>query len=319
MGIYSKMKISLAMTTYNGEKYVAEQLQSMVEQKQPPDEIVICDDCSSDSTYAIISSFVERYQSDIAWVLVRNEKNLGFVENFKKTVSLTTGDLVFIADQDDIWLPDKISLMAGIMEKNQTIEYLETHRKYFKDDLQFMNNKDRLFAENGKLVKIGVEQAINYPLGCSMKLAVRGDFLRNYYNRILNTRIWIDHGLCALAAARGTAYFYNVVTAYYRVHFSNVSSPGRSLKDRFENIPSRIEARKKDSLEMRDYAVLLDGFVSEKILSELNKAEMFMLSKADCLRNRKLMPLIQGLFSGNTLINKRVILADLLCVIFGKY
>lgn len=110
------MKISVALCTYNGEKYLEEQLESIFAQTLPVDEIVICDDCSTDQTVPIIESFILKFPVIIK--LYINENPLKTVKNFEKAVSLTTGDYIFLCDQDDVWLPYKVETMIGYMLKN---------------------------------------------------------------------------------------------------------------------------------------------------------------------------------------------------------
>lgn len=100
------MKISIAMAAYNGGRFIAEQLESFAGQSRLPDELVICDDGSTDDTMAI----VERFAAGAAFPvrLYRNPENLGFNHNFARALSLCEGDLLLISDQDDVWYPSKI-------------------------------------------------------------------------------------------------------------------------------------------------------------------------------------------------------------------
>src|ERR1700748_3070750 len=93
--------VSVAMCTYNGEKYIRQQLDSILNQTWRNLEIVIVDDGSSDDTFAIISEYAEK---DSRIKCFKNEVNLGFNKNFEHAVELTTGDYIAISDQDDIWL-----------------------------------------------------------------------------------------------------------------------------------------------------------------------------------------------------------------------
>lgn len=100
------MTVSVAMATYNGERFVAEQLESIVSQTVPPGEIVVCDDASSDGTAELIRAFAAR--SPVPIRLERNAVNLGYADNFLKAASLTTHPYIAFADQDDVWRRDKI-------------------------------------------------------------------------------------------------------------------------------------------------------------------------------------------------------------------
>ena len=102
--------ISIAMTTYNGEKYLCEQLDSILAQTFQDFELIICDDCSSDSTWQIL----EKYAHDNSKVKIfRNEKNLGFKKNFEKAISLCQGEYIAFSDQDDIWVPEHLSVLLS--------------------------------------------------------------------------------------------------------------------------------------------------------------------------------------------------------------
>lgn len=97
--------VSVAMTTYNGEKFLREQIDSILNQTYQNLEIVICDDCFTDGTFGILEEY-ERRDSRIK--LRRNERNLGFIKNFEQAVSLCTGEFIALSDQDDIWEPWKL-------------------------------------------------------------------------------------------------------------------------------------------------------------------------------------------------------------------
>ena len=110
------MKISVAMATYNGAQYIQEQLQSFVDQTRQPDELIITDDCSTDQTEAIVREFAKTAPFTVEFH--RNEKNLGYCGNFNAALMKTTGDLVFLSDQDDVWFPEKIEYLLGLSERN---------------------------------------------------------------------------------------------------------------------------------------------------------------------------------------------------------
>lgn len=99
------------MATFNGEAHLREQLQSFARQQRLPDELVICDDQSTDGTLAILEEFKNSAPFEV--VVIKNQKNLGYTKNFEKAMSHCSGDLIFLADQDDIWHPTKV----GIMER----------------------------------------------------------------------------------------------------------------------------------------------------------------------------------------------------------
>lgn len=107
--------ISVAMCTYNGERFLKEQLESIFSQTCPPDEIIICDDCSKDHTVQLAYSLLAKWNGK--WQIVQNKRNLGFRKNFEQAIQLCQGDVIFLSDQDDVWMPEKIETMMRVFKK----------------------------------------------------------------------------------------------------------------------------------------------------------------------------------------------------------
>lgn len=108
------MKLSIALATYNGAKFLKAQLDSFLAQTRLPDELIITDDGSIDDTLDIIKRFAETTPFPVVWS--QNEQNLGYGGNFNAALQKTTGDLVFLSDQDDVWFPEKIARMVALAE-----------------------------------------------------------------------------------------------------------------------------------------------------------------------------------------------------------
>jgi len=98
--------ISVAMCTFNGKRFLRTQLESIAVQSRPPDELVVCDDGSSDGSVEIVKEFARSVTFPTR--LVVNEKNLGSTKNFEKAISLCQGAIVSLADQDDVWYREKL-------------------------------------------------------------------------------------------------------------------------------------------------------------------------------------------------------------------
>lgn len=105
----SRKTVSVIIATYNGEKYLRKQLDSILKQTFPIHEIIIQDDCSSDSTSAIAEEYAMK-QPNVQFY--RNESNMGYNKNFETAAMRATGDFVAISDQDDIWFPEKIEKLV---------------------------------------------------------------------------------------------------------------------------------------------------------------------------------------------------------------
>lgn len=119
------MSISVALCTYNGEKFLPAQLDSILNQKLPVDEIVVCDDGSRDKTISILEDYAEKHPG--IFRIHQNEVNLRSVRNFEKAITLCTGDFIFLSDQDDVWLPEKTQTIVQHFSKNPNIEAVATN------------------------------------------------------------------------------------------------------------------------------------------------------------------------------------------------
>ena len=139
------MKISVAICTYNGETYLRQQLDSFAAQTRLPDEAVICDDCSKDSTQQILKDFAE--QSPFPVNLHFNEENLGFVKNFEKAIKLCAGEIIVLSDQDDIWEADKL----------ETIE-----KKFAKPEVGLVYADATVVDENLNMLDKTMWQYVNF-------------------------------------------------------------------------------------------------------------------------------------------------------------
>jgi glycosyltransferase involved in cell wall biosynthesis len=102
----AQAKISVAMCTYNGERFLSQQLDSIAKQTRPPDELVVCDDKSTDQTVEMIRSFAASANCSVK--VFANHKNVGFIANFERAIQLCTGDLIALSDQDDSWYPMRL-------------------------------------------------------------------------------------------------------------------------------------------------------------------------------------------------------------------
>ncbi len=145
--------ISIAMTTYNGEKYLREQIESILNQTIKDFELIICDDCSKDNTWKILEEYSQR---DNRINVFRNESNIGFIKNFEKAISLCSGNFIALSDQDDVWEKNHLEVLltnlknaSGVVgnakiidsEGNVKKETIAERERYFVDG----NSSDKLF------------------------------------------------------------------------------------------------------------------------------------------------------------------------------
>lgn len=113
------MKISVAFIVYNGVRYMREQLDSILAQTQKVDEIIVCDDASSDTTKEVLEEYKKSYPE--LFFLHYNNKNIGPTKNIEKAIQACTGELILIADQDDYWEDNKVDTIVKWFEQNPTM------------------------------------------------------------------------------------------------------------------------------------------------------------------------------------------------------
>ena len=127
------MKISVALCTYNGARYLEEQLASISAQERPPDEFVICDDGSSDETMEIVQRFAKAVNFRVHVHV--NVENLGSTRNFEQAVKLCQGDVIALADQDDVWRPSKLRVVEHHLEENPRAAFIFTDADMVSENL----------------------------------------------------------------------------------------------------------------------------------------------------------------------------------------
>ena len=113
------LSISVAMCTYNGVRFLKKQLASIAAQSRPPDELVVCDDCSSDGTPEVLNEFAR--SSRFATRFVVNHEHLGSTKNFEKAIFLCQGKIISLADQDDVWYRHKLERIEEAFMRSSAI------------------------------------------------------------------------------------------------------------------------------------------------------------------------------------------------------
>jgi glycosyltransferase involved in cell wall biosynthesis len=130
------IKISIAMCTYNGEKYLQEQLDSFL-QTRLPDELVICDDGSTDGTLEIIQTFAARAPFPVR--VYHNDERLGVTKNFQKAIGLCEGDCIALSDQDDVWHSAKLQILESVFLNSPDVAIVFSDAEVVDDRLRPLN------------------------------------------------------------------------------------------------------------------------------------------------------------------------------------
>lgn len=131
--------ISVCIATYNGATFISEQIESILPQLTDGDEIIISDDASSDDTLSIVRTIA--HTSPISFRILENKTSIGYVANFEKALNCSSGDIIFLSDQDDIWHPQKVETCVCQLEKADFV----THDAEIVD--KFLTTTNQTFYE----------------------------------------------------------------------------------------------------------------------------------------------------------------------------
>ena len=221
--------VSVCMAAYNGEKFILEQVKSVLSQLQNNDELLIFDDLSSDATVNIVTQF----QSDPRIKLTINPSKLGVVKNFERILAAAKGDYIFLCDQDDVWLPSKVKECLAALEKNILVV---TDCKVVNQDLSEISPSFFELRNSGKGILKNIWK--NSYLGCCMA------FRRELLNIGLPIPAKIpmhDMWLGLLAEKQGSVLFIPRKLSLYRRHNLAVSpTAGKSNLSVLKKIYIRI-------------------------------------------------------------------------------
>ncbi|NGZ90282.1 glycosyltransferase family 2 protein [Psychroflexus maritimus] len=206
------MKISIAMATYNGERFLQEQLDSFVAQSRLPDELVVSDDCSTDGTLEILERFAKEAPFEV--IINKNKNNLGYAGNFNRALELTTGDLVFLSDQDDVWFDNKIEVMCNHASN--------TDKMVLLNDAVITDTelKDTGVTQLGQIKSGNLPESL-YVLGCSVLIK------RQFFKVCLPIpKGYSSHDgwIVKLAEGLNNKLIIDEPFQYYRRHNSNETS-----------------------------------------------------------------------------------------------
>ena len=208
-------KVSIALCTYNGAKYIEEQLETVINQTYKNLEIIVIDDCSTDETVTIINKFAER---DNRILLHQNKQNLGVIKNFEKAIYLCTGDFIALCDQDDVWLYDKIKFLVENIDDNSLIYHNsqlinDAGKHLFKiSDIFNMYQGDNPLAFIFFNCIPGHTSMFNRELLTYLKLY--GPFDDNFYH---------DWWIAFIAASYGKIKYLDKVLVNYRQHLNSLT------------------------------------------------------------------------------------------------
>jgi glycosyltransferase involved in cell wall biosynthesis len=293
------MNLSVALCTYNGARYLGEQLDSIGTQFLSPDEVVVSDDGSTDATQHILEEGAARSPLDVR--IYKNDRTLGAAKNFERAISLCRGDVIALADQDDVWHPAKLDRTFRFLSDHPSVVMVFTDADVVDEQLRPMGYRmwrTRRFRSSEQSLMSrgrGVEVLLRRNIVTGATMAFRSD-LKDLILPIPNNSIHVHDGWIAfLAAATFDVGFLRDPLLQYRQRPHQVigahppTGPG---------MLARAVVSNSWSDNMEAHRATIEWFQDlERRLHEMHgqypcDARVFHLiqAKVDHLRNRMSMP-----------------------------
>lgn len=262
--------VSVVLATYNGEQFLRQQLDSILAQTYSNLAIVAIDDNSSDDTIIILNDFATKHQNVKVY---QNKSNLGFIKNFDKGCSLSTGDFIALCDQDDYWSNDKIEKLVNAIG-NFPMIYSDSY--LCRHDLQKMGKKVSDVV-NCMSFTDSLQQAIFCRIYGHATL-----FTRSLYKAAspFLTAIPHDWWLSYVATLHGGIKYLDEPLVYYRQHDANLFGVvgGKKRKHQKQN---KLEKKRLTTIKIRQR---IEGFYN-KCPDEMVKEKKILLALKECYKN----------------------------------
>jgi len=316
MAVPARPTCSIALCTYNGENHLHAQWQSILDQRQQPDEVIICDDQSTDGTLALLHQFAADAPFTVR--VLENKQRLGYNKNFEQVMRHCTGDLIFICDQDDYWFPEKMSTMSSYMTAQPcaqlafcdawvTDEQLQGRQNRFWEWIRFDNRTQERWRA-GESMDIMLDG--NRVMGCAT--VIRRSFLSMLLPIPDPIPGYIYDGWLGLVSAACSAiHFIDQPLQLYRTHRQQQvgvrqEEPGERirLRDRMARHRAKKLAplREKQS-QLANINQLLSGRLPDDApgMAYLHRRldHFTMRSHLPDSRVQRLLPVLQNLQKGN--------------------
>lgn len=277
--------ISVALASYNGQEYIIRQLNSIKNQTVAVDEVIICDDGSTDNTVSLCRDFISENSLD-NWRVFENEKNVGFCLNFYGAIEKCSGDIIFLSDQDDEWTDNRVEVMTACMQSHPEISVLSSRYDIIDKDSNVIENSGVTYLgtkNDGSIEYVTPESLI----GCSyirgFSMCMRRDTAKLIKPIDLKSLMAHDWLIAMLGCITGKTAILNTVLAHYRYHLDNVSLSAMNKQNRRRELSKRILGL-RESVEGHKYVASLfkDDVLrskTERFIAFENRRIKFLESK----------------------------------------
>lgn len=248
--------ISVIVATYNGARYIQEQLDSIIHQTYPNLEIVITDDRSTDATMSILETYAAQYSNIRVY---QNETNLKYVRNFEKGMRLAKGEFIAPSDQDDIWELDKLQVL---------MDHMGDHNIIYCNSVLIDANGKEMGQQLSDIKRLhSFDSCLNYAIGNSAPghaMLIRKQVIQDC--DVFPSMIPHDYWLGFVATFHSQVYFLDKVMVRYRQHDANVFGAAKAA-DRTAPKPKKISKAELQA-KARERVYLLYQKVPDTLVAE---------------------------------------------------
>jgi len=302
------MKISIVMATYNGEKYLIEQLDSLRDQTRSADEVIIRDDGSTDSTPVLIREYIQNNNLSDKWNFEVNKSNKGVILNFLDGARDATGEIIFYSDQDDRWDIHKLELMEDGFKQHPDMvacyclrHFMDENGKEIPQKLDFMTN---VKVRTDSFQKVSLTEAVRYNKSPGLCLAIKKNLIEETRDTILKNGLTHDLPIGTIAAIHDGYYVLNQKLVYYRQHSKNVSAARYNVKSRLSRIDRQIDGRVGRYEQMVAIYNMYGDQLSSRDRKNLNRAIKDTKESIENLEKRKVGKLFCSIFRHSPMMNR---------------
>ena len=311
------MNISVVIATYNGSRFLEEQMESIRLQTLAPNEVYLSDDCSTDSTVSIVNAYINRNDLNNKWRIQKNKVNKGYAKNFLDAATQAKGDIIFFCDQDDVWIKDRIEVMSSVLDEHKDINLLcSSLQPFYQDkDTRRWSKKDLKEMTDDGTLEFPQFNSMNFHLkraGCTM--CIRKSFLKEIMP------YWIDgwaHDdfVWKMATISNSCGILHYCSMKRRMHSNNATvirvRTREGRVDQLQKFTQQFDSLKK-------YAKKI-GASNEKIRI-IEKNQQSILVRIDVVKNRYIWKwLILWFNYRDCYPRQKGLYLDLYITIFGKY
>lgn len=312
------MKASILVSTYNGARFIEEQLESIRLQTVPVYEVIISDDCSKDDTVDIVREYIHEHGLEQSWKLIQNTINKGYEKNFLDACGLAAGDILFFCDQDDIWIHDRVEKILTIYENNPQIQVLGSSLDVFyyeKDTVKWSDTELAHYSNNNgklELLKDSFFDINQRRSGCTM--SVRKTFYEEVYQ--FWRQGWAHDDFFWKMGLLSRQYAnYNYISMKRRMHANNTTVI------RLRTREGRI--KQLENLQLQTQSLLLYGDkvqCNPEMAEYLKRYDTTAKLRINALTNRNLISEMKLLLWYRDCVpSVKALLLDLYFVFFQKY